>query len=127
MHKLIAIVEDDARLAELLSDLLECFGRWRLHFFSDGKLAKDQLPDLGADLILLDVGLPSLDGASLYKILRGHRRTRNTPIVMITGCHDWELHRMGIQTGMFLRKPFKRRELLDMIEALLPEEHEYEM
>ncbi|BCL82447.1 response regulator transcription factor [Ktedonobacteria bacterium brp13] len=121
-RKLIAIVEDDAHLAAMLSDMLNLFGQWRLQIFSDGQTAKDQLPELGAALILLDVGLPNLDGGSLYKILRGHSNTKNTPIIVITGIHDWELHRMGLQAGLLLRKPFNLQELLTIIRALLPEE-----
>jgi DNA-binding response OmpR family regulator len=117
---LIAIVEDDARLAAMFRDLLTRAGNWRLHIFSDGQEARTSLPELKADLILLDVGLPNLDGASLFKILRGHSNTKNTPIIVITGSHDWELHRMGLQTGLLLRKPFEMEELLRMIKALLP-------
>jgi len=123
-RKLIAIVEDDPRLADMFYDMLERFGSWRLHIFSDGQSAKDQLPDMGADLILLDVGLPNLDGVSLYKILRGHSSTKHTPIIVITGSHDWQLHRMGLQTGILLRKPFNMHELISIIKALLPEERE---
>jgi DNA-binding response OmpR family regulator len=121
-HKLIAIVEDDPRLADMFYDMLGRFGDWRLHIFADGQAAKDQLPDLCAHLILLDVGLPNLDGVSLYKILRGHSNTKNTPIIVITGSHDWELHRMGLQAGFLLHKPFSMKELIDIIHALLPEE-----
>jgi DNA-binding response OmpR family regulator len=123
-EKVIAIVEDDPRLLDMFHDMLDIAGTWRLHVFSDGQDAKDRLPNLGAHLILLDVGLPNLDGVSLYKILRGHSNTRNTPIIVITGSHDWELHRMGLQTGLLLRKPFRMEELLWMIQALLPEEKE---
>ncbi len=118
--RLIAIVEDDARLAGMFRDILGCFGNLRLQIFSDGQEARTSLPALNADLILLDVGLPNLDGASLFKILRGHSNTKNTPIIVITGSHDWELHRMGLQTGLLLRKPFEIEELLRMIQALLP-------
>lgn len=120
--RLIAIVEDDAQLINLFSDMLERDGHWRLHFFSDGQDAMDHLPDLGAHLILLDVGLPNLDGVSLYKILRGHSNTRETPIILITGSYDWELQRMGLQTGLLLRKPFRIQELLFMIHAVLGDE-----
>jgi DNA-binding response OmpR family regulator len=119
--RLIAIVEDDANMAVLFHDMLGHAGSWRLHVFSDGQDAKARLPELGADLILLDVGLPNLDGASLYKILRGHSNTKNTPIIVITGKYDWELHRMGLQAGLLLHKPFHMEELLCMIQALLPE------
>lgn len=123
--KLIAIVEDDPRLNTMFHDMLGCLGHWQLRIFSDGQTARDELPDIGADLILLDVGLPNLDGVSLYKILRGHSKTRQTPIIVITGSHDWELHRMGLNTGILLRKPFRMHELISIIKALLPEEKEY--
>ena len=122
--KLIAIVEDDLGLAQMFCDVLQVFGHWRCQKFQDGQAAKDQLLLLGADLILLDVGLPSLDGVSLYKILRGHSNTKNTPIVVITGSHDWELHRMGLRTGLLLRKPFTMHELVSIVRAVLPEEKE---
>lgn len=120
--KLIAIVEDDASLATMFQDVLEQAGNWQLHLYTDGQSAKDEIPELAPHLILLDVGLPALDGASLYKILRGHSNTRNTPIIVITGSHDWELHRMGLQSGLLLRKPFQMKELLFMVQALLREE-----
>jgi DNA-binding response OmpR family regulator len=119
--RLIAIVEDDVMLADLFRELLERDERWRVCCFSDGQDAKDHLPQLGAHLIVLDVKLPNLDGVSLYKMLRGHSDTKNTPVIFITGSYDWELHRMGLQTGLLLRKPFEVEELLFMIEALLGE------
>ena len=122
--RVIAIVEDDAQLISLFRDVFEREGCWCLHIFNDGQEARDQLPKLGAHLILLDVGLPNLDGVSLYKILRGHNDTRHTPIIVITGSHDWELQRMGLQTGLLLRKPFKIQELLFMIQAILGDENQ---
>ncbi|GCE26202.1 hypothetical protein KDA_16860 [Dictyobacter alpinus] len=121
-RKLIAIVEDDPRLTEMFCDVLHLSGPWRLHIFADGQSAKDQLPQIGANLVLMDVGLPNLDGGSLYKYLRGHSSTKNTPIVVITGSHDWELHRMGLQASILLRKPFNVQELVSIVRALLPEE-----
>ncbi len=123
-RKLIAIVEDDANLAIMFQDMLKEQGRWRLQIFSDGREAMNRLPDLGAHLILLDIGLPNLDGISLYKMLRGHSNTKNTPIIVITGSQDWELHRQGLQTGILLRKPFSMEQLLFMIRALLPDDKE---
>ncbi len=123
-RKLIAVVEDDPHLAELFYDILEYLGSWRIQIFPDGQSAKDRLPEINAQLILLDVGLPILDGVSLYKILRGHSNTKNIPVVFITGSYEWELHRMGLQTGLLLRKPFNVHELLSIVRALLPEERE---
>jgi DNA-binding response OmpR family regulator len=121
-RKLIAIVEDDPYLGTMFSEMLPLFGQWRLQMIADGQTAKNALPSMGADLILLDVGLPGLDGVSLYKFLRGHSNTKQTPILVITGSHDWELHRMGLQTGLLLRKPFDIHELVGIIQALLSDE-----
>ena len=117
---IVAIVEDDASLLGMFSDTLALSGQWEMHTFSDGESARDKIPDLGAHLVILDVGLPNLDGASLYKILRGHSNTRNTPIIVITGSHEWELHRMGLQAGFLLQKPFSPTDLISMIQALIP-------
>lgn len=119
-RKTIVLVEDDASLITLFSDTISFSKEWRLHIFSDGILAKESLVKMNAHLIILDIGLPSLDGASLYKMLRGHRATKNIPILVITGCHEWELQRMGLQPGYLLRKPFSIQELLALIQALIP-------
>ena len=121
-RKLIAVVEDDPYLTAMFSETLPLFGQWRFQVIADGQMAKNELPSMGADLILLDVGLPSLDGVSLYKILRGHSKTKHTPIVVISGSYEWELHRMGLQTGFLLRKPFDIHELVAIIQALLSDE-----
>ena len=121
-RKLIAVIEDDPHLAAMFCETLPFFGQWRFQMISDGQMAKDELPSMGADLILLDVGLPNLDGVSLYRILRGHNKTKHIPIVVITGSHDWELQRMGLQTGFVLQKPFHMHELVGIIQALLSDE-----
>ncbi len=120
--KVIAIVEDDANLAIMFEDMLGQIsnGKWRFHIFADGYEAMKHLPQLGAHLILLDVGLPNLDGVSLFKLLRGYSSTKNTPIIVITGSYDWELHRLGLQGGWLLHKPFEIKELLEIVHALLP-------
>ena len=119
--KSIVIVEDDDDLTNLFRDAFKEYSHWQLTFFSDGELASHSIPELQPHLVLLDVGLPNLDGAALYKILRGHSNTRHTPIIVITGSHDWQLHRMGLQTGLFLRKPFRLQELLFIMRAHLGE------
>ncbi|MBX5449113.1 response regulator transcription factor [Thermogemmatispora sp.] len=122
--KVIALVEDDPRLIEMVQAVIEAVNSWQLHVFPDGQEARERLPHIGADLILLDVGLPNLDGVSLYRILRGHSQTKHIPIIVITGSYEWELHRMGLHTGLMLRKPFSVQELLFLMRALLAEEPE---
>lgn len=125
-RKTIVLVEDDAGLISLFSDIISFSKQWQLHIFSDGILAKENLVKMDSHLIILDIGLPSLDGASLYKMLRGHSNTKHIPILVITGCYEWELQRMGLQPGYLLRKPFSIHELLAMIQALLSSESLHE-
>ncbi len=119
--KLIAVVEDDQELARLFQDILQDTGVWRVVVLHDGFEALQHLPALQADLILLDVGLPNLDGVSLYRILRGHRATCQTPVLFVTASHDWQLRRQGIETdsAVILRKPFQMEDLLDRVAGLL--------
>jgi len=120
--KLIAIVEDDQVLAQLFQDVLEDIGSWKTVVFCDGVEALQRLPQVHADLILLDVNLPSLDGVSLYRILRGHTATRTTPVLFITASRDWELQRQGIGSEQHLHKPFDVNNLLQMVRRLLGNE-----
>ena len=118
--RIIVLVEDDATLIAMFYDTFSLSNQWQLHVFSDGETAKERIRDMQVHLIILDIGLPLLDGASLYRMLRGHSNTKDTPILVITGSQEWELHRMGLQPGYLLQKPFSIHELLVMVQALLP-------
>jgi DNA-binding response OmpR family regulator len=119
--KLIAVVEDDRELAALFQTALEEFGLWRVVLLHDGAEAFQHLPTLHADLIVLDIGLPNLDGISLYRMLQGHRATSQTPILIVTASYEWQLRRQGLEPGAmaFLRKPFDMNDLLEGASRLL--------
>jgi DNA-binding response OmpR family regulator len=119
--KLIALIEDDVDLAKLVRSALEEAGSWRVVVIHDGAEAFKYLPTLQADLILLDVSLPGLDGISLYRILQGHRDTRQIPVLLVTASHEWQLSRQGIEprSTAILRKPFDLDDLLERVEGML--------
>ena len=119
--KLIALIEDDEDLATLVRMALEEAGSWRVVVIHDGDEAFKYLPKLQADLILLDVNLPGLDGISLYRILQGHRATRQTPVLLVTASQEWQLRRQGIETcsTAILWKPFDLDDLLERVEGML--------
>lgn len=116
---LIAIVEDDRTLAATYQRALEEEGGWQTLTFSDGEEALRQLPEARPDLILLDLTLPGVDGATLYRLLRARPRTALTPILIVTASQDWMLRRAGLEPREFLRKPFELDTLLAAIESLL--------
>lgn len=116
---LIAIVEDDNMLASTFKQVLEEERGWATMVVGDGEEALRTLPTAQPDMILLDVTLPGLDGVSLYRMLRGRRETKATPILIVTASHDWELRRLGLEAHTVLRKPFDLDDLLAAIERLL--------
>ena len=119
--KLIAVVEDDRELAALFQAALEEFGLWRVVLLHDGAEAFQHLPTLHADLIVLDIGLPNLDGISLYRMLQGHRSTSQTPVLFVTASYEWQLRRQGLEPDAMavLRKPFDMNDLLERVAGLL--------
>lgn len=116
---LIAIVEDDQTLAITFQRALEEEGGWQTLVVGDGEEALHQLPEARPDLILLDLTLPGLDGATLYRLLRARPVTALTPILIVTASPDWKLRRAGLEPREYLHKPFELDTLLSAIESLL--------
>ena len=78
----VAVVEDNRRIAELYVDVLEALGHAARSFF-DGESFLEAFPGLGADLLILDRGLPGCDGLDVAQQVRARRP--DLPILMISG------------------------------------------
>ncbi|HEY7737195.1 MAG TPA: response regulator transcription factor [Candidatus Limnocylindrales bacterium] len=115
--KRILIVEDDARIAGLIRDYLERAGYDVLRA-ADGRAALVTARSERPDLVVLDLGLPGLDGMDVTRALR---RDSEVPIVMLTARTD-EVDRVaGLELGAddYVPKPFSPRELVARIRAVL--------
>lgn len=113
----ILVIEDDPTLNQQLVDLLTTQG-YRAQGCLDGETGLLTASQHTFQLILLDVMLPKLDGFSLLNMLR---KTRQTPVIMLTA-KDAEQERItGLRQGAddYISKPFNSTELLLRIEALL--------
>jgi chemotaxis family two-component system response regulator PixG len=91
--------------------------RFKICTISDSIKALTLLIRLEPDLILMDVGMPKLDGYQLCGMLRKHSRFRSTPIIMVTGNKgliDRVKARMAGATD-YMTKPFTQAELLKMV------------
>lgn len=113
----LLIVEDEAGIADILSDYLTQAG-FRCDRAADGVTAVETALRDQPDLILLDLMLPGLDGMGVCRELR---KTLATPIIMVTARAD-ELDRLvGLELGAddYICKPFSPREVVARVKAVL--------
>jgi two-component system response regulator CpxR len=114
--KHILLIDDDAVLAELLTEYLAC-ENFKVTSCLDGASGLAKAFDDSFDLILLDVMMPVLNGFEVLKALGGNHKT---PILMLTAKGDDNDRILGLELGAddYLAKPFKHRELLARINAI---------
>jgi DNA-binding response OmpR family regulator len=117
----VLIVEDDPRMAGLLREGLALEGEqeWEVHVAADGMQALDLATTTPPDVVLLDVLLPGLNGAEVYRRLRANKKTRGACILFLSAGTSYDLWRQGIEDGVLLRKPFDVGELASLVRALL--------
>ena len=125
MSSQLLMIEDDARLAEMVGEYLGQSGLQVTHR-ADGKsgLAQLQGPDAGPlpDLIILDLMLPDMDGLEVCRRIRSLQGgAAQVPVLMLTAKGDPMDRIIGLELGAddYLPKPFEPRELLARIRAIL--------
>lgn len=82
--KRILYVEDEASIRTIAITVLEAVGGFTVIACSSGKQALDAAPGANADLILLDVMMPEMDGPATLAALRQIPRTAQTPVIFMT-------------------------------------------
>ena len=114
----VLVVEDDQEIAQVLQRALRLEG-YDVKLTDDGAQALDDTQTFLPDLIVLDLGLPGLDGIEVARQLR--RDEDDTPILMLTARDALDSRVEGLDVGAddYLVKPFERQELLARMRALL--------
>jgi DNA-binding response OmpR family regulator len=117
MTERILLVEDDARLADMLSEYLGEAG-FRVVVAPLGSTAFERLAHADYDAVVLDLMLPDMDGLDVCRKLRS---TSDTPVLMLTARGDATDRIVGLELGAddYLPKPFQPRELLARLRAIL--------
>ena len=125
MSSQLLMIEDDARLAQMVGEYLGQSGLQVTHR-ADGKsgLAQLQGPDAGPlpDLVILDLMLPDMDGLEVCRRIRSLQGSAaQVPVLMLTAKGDPMDRIIGLELGAddYLPKPFEPRELLARIRAIL--------
>jgi len=114
----ILLVEDDKIIAEGINFALESSG-FKTKWCTMGFDALTYLEDQEADLVLLDIGLPDING---FDILRKIRKTSDIPVIIITAMNDDADIVLGIEglgADDYVTKPFNNRVLIARIRAQL--------
>src|SRR6478672_9402711 len=114
----ILVVEDEKRIADFLSRGLESAG-YAVDHAPDGQTALDLVHNTEYDLIVLDLGLPDIDG---LEVLQKVRNRKTSPPVLILSARDAVEDRVrGLEVGAddYLVKPFAFVEMLARVRALL--------
>jgi two-component system OmpR family response regulator len=114
----VLVVDDDARLYELLASYLEQNGMSPAHAAS-GRRALELLEREAFDAVLLDVMMPEMDGLGVLSRVRA--RWPSLPVLMLTAKGDETDRVVGLELGAddYLAKPFSPRELLARLKAVL--------
>ncbi len=113
----VLIVEDDEEIAQVLQRSLRLEG-YEVKLASDGEMALEIAGAFNPDLVILDLGLPKLDGIEVAKRLRAED---DVPILVLTARDAVESRVEGLDSGAddYLVKPFERQELLARLRAML--------
>jgi DNA-binding response OmpR family regulator len=113
----VLVVEDDDAIAQVLQRSLRMEG-YDVRVAADGVVALDQAHAFLPDLVILDLGLPRMDGIEVAKQLR---QADDVPILVLTARDAVESRVEGLDSGAddYLVKPFERQELLARLRALL--------
>jgi two-component system, OmpR family, response regulator MprA len=113
----VLVVEDDEEIALVLQRSLRLEG-YEVRIAGDGEAALDQSAAFNPDVVILDLGLPKLDGIEVARRLRS---ADDVPILMLTARDALESRVEGLDSGAddYLVKPFERQELLARLRALL--------
>jgi len=121
MDQRLLLVEDDVRLAEMLSEYLGQAG-FRVVVAASGAAAMERLGSAEFDAVILDLMLPDADGLDICRQLR---LKSETPVLMLTARGDATDRIVGLELGAddYLPKPFEPRELLARLRAILRRRH----
>jgi putative two-component system response regulator len=117
---LVLVVDDDPDVRGFVSSLLRRDG-YQVIAVADGEAGALAVAEHAPDLVLLDVGLPRVDGYEVTRQLRRDPRTATLPIVLVTGRTSSEDVVIGLDAGAddFVRKPYDRAELMARIRSAL--------
>lgn len=120
MSKRVLVVDDEPNIVMSLRFLMEREG-YQVVVAPTGRAALEALDDAPADLVLLDVMMPELDGFEVCQRIRDNPEWKETRVVMLTAKGRDVEREKGIALGAdaYVTKPFSTRELVARVKTML--------
>ncbi len=121
MPHTILSVDDSQTIRSIIRKMLLPFD-CKLLEAEDGMKGLEIARKSHPDLIILDIDMPRMNGLEVLMNLRNDSQSKNTPIFMLTSKSKEKNVRIALKLGVkaFIGKPFKRDELIDKIQGVLP-------
>jgi len=121
-RKLVLVVDDDAAIRTLVVKALQAKG-YQVAEASDGLQASELLGQLNPlpDLMICDVMMPTIDGFSLARLVKGHAELKGIPIIFMTAKSQPRDAATGMSLGArhYIQKPFRIADLLERVEKTI--------
>lgn len=126
MSKKIAVIEDNKTNIKLIRYQLEAEG-FDIHIEETGNAGLKMIKNQKPDMIILDIGLPDIDGFEICKRIRNDKITKNYPIIMLTAKGEDRDKIEGLSLGAddYVTKPYNAEELILRIKNLLTRSKNY--
>lgn len=117
-HKVL-IVDDEYFNFEMLKAAFNA--RYQLSYAQSGQDCLNQVLVDDADLVLLDVCMPGLDGYDTCRLLKNNPQTQHVPVIMLSGLDSQKEQNLGFDSGCdaYLVKPFIVADVIEQIDRLL--------
>ncbi len=119
IHPHILAVDDDPLILDLIQDALS--QDYQVEVTSDPHQALDLLDREPFDMLLIDLGIPEVDGAEIIRHVRSHPFSRNLPIVVVSAYIELAKRVAGLNVQAILRKPFQLDQLYETLGKVLSE------
>ncbi|MFN2520105.1 MAG: response regulator transcription factor [Candidatus Limnocylindria bacterium] len=120
-QRVVVIGEDDAPIATLLRDAINDEPAYRSVIVADGAMILDTVRTQGADLLILDLMLPGMNGIEVFDRVREDRATKDLPVLFVSAARDrFEKQMRDRNVTNVMAKPFDLNVLLDTVRSLCP-------
>jgi DNA-binding response OmpR family regulator len=121
--KTIVIADDAPEVVEMVKLVLERTG-YEIIAFDNGRVALEAIPEIGPDLVLLDIIMPGMNGMEVCQAMKADPKLANIPVIMITSATQGSevadgFWRIGAGSDDFLSKPFNPMELSARVDHLI--------